>query len=158
VQRPERQVARFRDAERRLHGLEVAHLADEHDIGVLAESRTERVGETLRILMHLTLIDETALVLVHELDWVSVVDLPLPVGPVTRISPRGFWARVASTGGRASSWKARIRSGISRYTAPTAPRWWNMLQRNRPTPEMPKEKSSSRFSSNRFFCASVRTL
>src|SRR5262245_34689796 len=47
---------------------------------------------------------------------------------------------------------------MSRYTAPTAPRWLKTLQRNRARPRMPNEKSSSRVSSNRFFCASVSTL
>src|SRR5262245_49913193 len=47
---------------------------------------------------------------------------------------------------------------MSRYTAPTAPRWLNTLQRKRARPRMPNEKSSSRVSSNRFFCASVSTL
>ena len=44
----------------------------------------------------------------------SVVDLPLPVGPVTSTRPRGRSASVASTGGRPSSPKVRIFSGISR--------------------------------------------
>src|SRR6476661_4187245 len=40
-----------------------------------------------------------------------------------------------------------------------APRWLKTLQRNRaPMALMPNEKSSSRDSSNRFFCASVSTL
>ena len=72
--------------------------------------------------------------------------------------PRGRSERVASTGGRPSSWKLRIFSGISRYTAPTAPRWLNMLQRKRASPLMPNEKSSSSVSSKRFFCESVSTL
>ena len=43
-----------------------------------------------------------------------VVDLPLPVGPVTSTSPRGFSASLPMTGGRPSSSKGRTRSGISR--------------------------------------------
>ena len=72
--------------------------------------------------------------------------------------PRGFSARVAMTAGRLSSWNPRICSGINRYTAPTAPRWLNMLQRKRARPRMPNEKSSSSVSSKRFFWASVSTL
>ena len=37
----------------------------------------------------------------------SVVDLPEPVGPVTRIRPRGLSASLATTGGRPSSSKRR---------------------------------------------------
>jgi hypothetical protein len=68
VQGAERQVARLRDAQRRFHRLEVAHLADEHHVGVLAQRRAERVGEAARIVMHLALVHQAALVLVHELD------------------------------------------------------------------------------------------
>jgi hypothetical protein len=44
----------------------------------------------------------------------SVVDLPLPVGPVTSTRPRGRSASVASTCGSPRSLKLRIFSGISR--------------------------------------------
>jgi hypothetical protein len=49
-------------------GLEVAHFADEHDVGVLAQSGAQGVAEALRVAVHLALIDQTALMLVHELD------------------------------------------------------------------------------------------
>ena len=44
----------------------------------------------------------------------SVVDLPLPVGPVTSTRPRGRSASVVSTCGRFSSSKVRMRSGMRR--------------------------------------------
>ena len=88
----------------------------------------------------------------------SVVDLPLPVGPVTSTSPRGRSASVASTAGSPRSLKVLICSGINRYTAPTAPRWLKTFDRNRAMPRMPNEKSSSSVSSKRFFCTSVMTL
>src|SRR4029453_582860 len=40
----------------------------------------------------------------------------------------------------------------------TAPRWLKTLHLNRARPRIPNEKSSSRVSSKRFVCASVRTL
>ncbi len=46
-----------------------------------------------------------------------VVDLPLPVAPVTRISPRFRAAIFSSTLGRFSSSKLRALKGISRSTA-----------------------------------------
>ena len=44
----------------------------------------------------------------------SVVDLPLPVGPVTSTRPRGRSASLTMTGGRPRSWKLLIRSGMRR--------------------------------------------
>src|SRR2546426_2194349 len=86
-----------------------------------------------------------------------VVDLPEPVGPVTRIKPRGFSQSLVTTPGRPSSSNDLISYGIDRKTAPTAPRWLNMLARNLESPFIPKEKSNSSVSSNRCFCASVNT-
>src|SRR5262245_19589786 len=87
----------------------------------------------------------------------SVVDLPEPVGPVTRISPRGFLQRSEITGGRPNASNVFISYGIARNTAPTAPFWLKRLARNRDIPLRPNEKSSSRFSSKRCFWASVNT-
>src|SRR5215468_7449619 len=88
----------------------------------------------------------------------SVVDLPEPVGPVTRISPRGLSQSALTTGGSPSASNPLISQGIVRNTAPTAPRWLNTLPRKRARFFKPNEKSSSRFSSKRCFCASVSTL
>jgi hypothetical protein len=41
VQRGERQVAGLGERQRRLDGLEVAHFADQHDVGVLAQHRLQ---------------------------------------------------------------------------------------------------------------------
>ncbi len=51
-----------------------------------------------------------------------VVDLPLPVGPVTRISPE--WRRVSSAriGGSFNDSSDGITLGITRIAAPTEPR------------------------------------
>ena len=70
VQRAEREVAGLGDAQRRLHRLQVTHLADQHDVRVLAQRRAQRVGEALRVAVHLALVDQAPLVLVHELDRV----------------------------------------------------------------------------------------
>ena len=75
----------------------------------------------------------------------SVVDLPLPVGPVTRIRPRGLSHSFSTTGGRPSASKLLISNGMRRKTAPTAPRWVKMLARNRHRSLMPKEKSNLPF-------------
>ena len=70
MQRAERQVAGLRDAQRRLHGLEVAHFADQDDVRVFAQGRAQRRREALRVAVHLALVDQAVLVLVHELDRV----------------------------------------------------------------------------------------
>ena len=49
----------------------------------------------------------------------SVVDLPLPVGPVTRTRPRGSMASFEITGGSPSCSAVMMVFGISRKTAPT---------------------------------------
>src|SRR5690606_41427303 len=61
---------RFRRGQREADRLEVAHLADEDDVGVLAQRRAQRLAEAERIAMHLALVHERALALVHELDRV----------------------------------------------------------------------------------------
>ena len=68
VERREREVARLGDAERALDRLEVAHLADEHDVRVLAEDGPERVRERVRVGVQLALVHDAALVRVEELD------------------------------------------------------------------------------------------
>ncbi len=59
----------------------------------------------------------------------SVVDLPHPVGPVTRTSPRGSEASFETTLGRPSSWQVTILLGISRKTAAQPYCCWKKLAR-----------------------------
>ncbi len=61
----------------------------------------------------------------------SVVLLPEPVGPVTRISPRGRSASLAITGGSPNSLKVRTLKGIMRITMDTQPRCLKQLPRKR---------------------------
>ncbi len=63
-----------------------------------------------------------------------VVDLPLPVAPVTRTSPRRASAMVCTTGGRLSEAKSGMAKGMVRITAPQLPRCLKMLARKRDTP------------------------
>ncbi len=60
----------------------------------------------------------------------SVVDLPEPVGPVTRTSPRGRRAKSTTCWGSPSSSRVLMLKGISRNAAPTASRWKYTLTRN----------------------------
>ena len=57
MQRRQNEVARLGGCERRGDGLEVAHLANEDDIGVLAEHMLERCGEGVGVGADLALVD-----------------------------------------------------------------------------------------------------
>jgi hypothetical protein len=108
MQRAEHQVAGFGRGQRQADGLEVAHFADQDDVGIFAQRRAQRLAEAQRVAVHFALVDQAALAFVHELDRIldgqdvvrlvvvdvvdhaaSVVDLPEPVGPVTSTMPRG---------------------------------------------------------------------
>ena len=70
VQRREDEVARLGRGERGRDRLEVAHLADEDHVGVLAQRGAKAFGEGRRVRADLALVDDAALVLVEELDRV----------------------------------------------------------------------------------------
>ena len=70
VQRREHEVAGLGDGQRELHRLGVAHLADEHDVGVLAERRPQRPLERVGVDADLALVHRGALVHVHVFDRV----------------------------------------------------------------------------------------
>ena len=70
MQRREHQVPGLGDRERRLDGLEVAHLADQDDVGVLAQHVLERLRERLGVGAQLALVDYALLVVVDVLDRV----------------------------------------------------------------------------------------
>ena len=94
----ERQVARLGDAQRRLDRLEVAHLADEDDVGIFAQRRAQRGGEALRVAVDLALVDEAALVLVDVLDRIlDGEDVLAPLG-VDLVDHRGQRRRLAAAG------------------------------------------------------------
>ncbi len=66
-----------------------------------------------------------------------VVDLPLPVVPVTSTSPRCSSQIVSMTLGRFSSSMLLILVGMTRSTMPTLPRCWKTFTRKRPSPATP---------------------
>ena len=66
-----------------------------------------------------------------------VVDLPLPVVPVTSTMPRDSWQILSITRGRISSSRVRILVGMTRSTMPTLPRCWKTFTRKRPRPATP---------------------
>ena len=64
----------------------------------------------------------------------SVVDLPEPVVPVSRMIPRGSSASVRITSGRPRSSIVRTWKGIARQAIETWPRWRKALTRKRESP------------------------
>ena len=70
VQRREDQVAGLADGQRRLDGLEVAHLADEHDVRVLPQDVLEGRLEAIGVGADLALVDDGELVRMQVLDRV----------------------------------------------------------------------------------------
>ena len=120
------------------HRLEVAQLADEDDVGILAQRGAQRVLERVGVRVHLALVDQALLVLVHELDRILDRDdviLARPVdvsrssrtasstcpsrsGPVTSTSPLFSWHSCRMCGDRPSCSAVRIFDGMTRNTAP----------------------------------------
>jgi len=95
-------VARLCGLHRDLRGLSVADFAEQDDVGVLPQDRSQRAGERqLDLFVDLRLVDagiwySTGSSMVMMLVFsdctafsaeLSVVVLPLPVGPTTRIIP-----------------------------------------------------------------------
>ena len=68
MSRSQRKVAGLSDAQRRFHGLEVAHFPDQNHVRILAQGDAQRISEGMRVAVHLALIDDAALVRVQELD------------------------------------------------------------------------------------------
>ena len=68
VQRAEYEKARLGRGERERNRFEIAHLAHEHNIGVLAQRCLKPGGKRIRVARHFSLRDDAALVVVHEFD------------------------------------------------------------------------------------------
>ena len=66
----EHQVAGLGGGQRGGDGLQVAHLADEDHVGVLAQRGAQALGEARGVAAQLALVDQAPLVLVQELDRV----------------------------------------------------------------------------------------
>ena len=98
VQRREHEVPGLGCGERGRDRLEVAHLADEDHVGVLAERRAQRLGERRRVLADLALVDDARPVVVQELDRVLDREDVLVPGVVDVVEQRGERRRLAGAG------------------------------------------------------------
>src|SRR5712691_9864026 len=141
VQGGKSQVAGFGDAQGGFDGLEFAHFADEYNVGVFTKCGAKRICKRMSVRVNFALVHKALLMIVKKLDGIldgnhvlltlvltlssmaaRVVDLPEPVGPVTRTSPRGLSHKPFTICGNPSASKPLISQGIVRKTAPTAPR------------------------------------
>ena len=86
------------DDQRRLDGLEIAHFADQDDVGVLPQHVLQRLGEAVRVGEHLALVDHRVLVLVHELDRVLDGDDVLGARVIDLVDHRRERRRLAAAG------------------------------------------------------------
>ena len=101
VQRGQYEVAGFGGGECGGGRLQVTQLADQDDVGVLAERVFERGGERLGVLADLALVHQAALVLVQELDRVldrHDVRRARPVGQVEQRRERRRLTRSGRSG------------------------------------------------------------
>ncbi len=98
VERAEHQVARFRGLDGDRDGLEVAHLADEHDVRVLTKRRPQGPLEALSVDPDFALVDQALLVLMHELDRILDRDDVIGPVPIDVIDHRGEGRRLPGAG------------------------------------------------------------
>ena len=68
VQGAEHQVAGFRCADRQLNRFQIPHFPHQDHVRVLAQRRTEGVGEAARVFIQLSLVHQAAVAFVYELD------------------------------------------------------------------------------------------
>ena len=99
MQSGEHQVAGVGGLERELDGLQVAQLAHQHHVGVLAQAGLQGAGEALGVPAHLALVHERALALVHELDGVLEGDDVAALGLVDVVDHGGQGGGLAAARG-----------------------------------------------------------
>ena len=97
-------------------------------------------------------------VLILSIIAASVVDLPLPVGPVTSTRPRGRSASVGEHRRQAELVEAADLLGNQPVDGADRAALVEHVAAEARQALIPNEKSSSSVSSKRFFCASVSTL
>ena len=151
VDRREHEVAGLGGGQRRAHGLLVAHLADQDHVRVLAQDAPQGALERRGVDPDLALVDDRRasrcrnsigssivtmcrdlVALMWSIIAASVVDLPEPVVPVSRISPRSSSARSRDHRRQPELVdRADMLNGITRATIETEPRWRNALTRKR---------------------------
>ena len=98
VHRREHEVAGLRGGEGGLGRLGVAELADQDHVGVLAKASAQRLRERRRVETDFPLVDDAAVVAVHDLDRVLDRDDVLPPRAVDVVDDRCERRRLARAG------------------------------------------------------------
>ena len=111
VQGGQHQMAGLGGGQGQRHGLAVAHLADQDDVGTLAQGRAQAGGEALHVGADLALVDEAAPRLVHELDGILQRDDVAGACPVDRFEHGGERGRLARAGRAHHQHHAAARAG-----------------------------------------------
>ena len=70
MQRSENKVAGGRGGERQLDGFQVAHFADQNDVGVFAQGASQRRRKRARVHSDFAVVHQTILAAMHKLDRV----------------------------------------------------------------------------------------
>ncbi len=99
MQSAEDQVAGLRGLDRDRHGLQVPHLADQHDVGVFAQRGPQRHLEAAGVDANLPLVDQALLIGVDELDRVFDRHDVVGARPVNVVDQRGQRRGLARTRG-----------------------------------------------------------
>ena len=99
VQRGENQVAGFGGEQGGGNGFEVAHFADEDDVGVLTKCGAERGGKVGGVHFDFALIDKAALVAMEKLDGVFNGDEVIRAIGVDAVNHRGESGGLTGTRG-----------------------------------------------------------
>ena len=68
VERSKHEKAGFGRSQRERNGFQIAHFANQHDVGVFAQRGLQRDRKGFRVAGNFALGDDTALVVMHELD------------------------------------------------------------------------------------------
>ena len=108
VQGGENQVAGLGGQEGGGNGFEVAHFADEDDVGVLTKSGAESGGEVSGVHFDFALVDEAALVAVQKLDGVLDGDEVVGAVGVDAVNHGGKRGGLTGTGGAGDKDKAAL--------------------------------------------------
>ncbi len=98
VQGREDQMPGLGDGQGRRDGLQVAHLADLDDVGILAKRRPQRAGEIVRVGPDFALDDHRAVVTVHVLDRILDRDDVDGTSPIDLVEHGRHGRRLARPG------------------------------------------------------------
>ncbi len=99
VEGTENQVAGFCGGDGGGDGFQVAHFADEYDVGALAKNVFEGIAETLGVEADLALADKGGFILVEKLDWVFHGDDVATPDIVDVVDHSSEGCRLAAAGG-----------------------------------------------------------